>query len=69
MDSRVTSGSTAKGRSSAGSVNWEMRKLLPDIFGGDRLSQLSWILYLNDEFDGGAEPATDPVQIAQDEAA
>lgn len=28
-------------------------RLIPDIF-GDRFSQLTWVLYLNDEFDGGA---------------
>lgn len=28
-------------------------RLIPDIFEGDRFSQLSWIIYLNDEFNGG----------------
>lgn len=35
-------------------VDPESGMLMPDIFNGDRFSQLTWVLYLNDEFDGGA---------------
>lgn len=43
IDSRVTWGATAKGRSSAHLMNRELRKYLPDLYGGDITLGSFWV--------------------------